>query len=192
MLPRILVRSVSRSPSCQSFSPLPIYRAYHGPNISIADPAPQRGRPSSISLNPHPMDPGSSPPPSTGGTPPPPPQETPAATVASASSSPDASPSINQTPPVPVVPTAYEHPNDPPDAHTVLPTPGGPQPSPYAHPPFDTHRFFAALEKTFPTPTARSLMRATRALLVDRIGRVRREALTVKDLESVSIYIGVP
>ena len=28
-------------------------------------------------------------------------------------------------------------------------------------------------------------MRATRALLVDRIGRVRRDALTLKDLENV-------
>lgn len=32
--------------------------------------------------------------------------------------------------------------------------------------------------------TANSLMRATRALLVDRLGRVRREALTQKDLEN--------
>lgn len=29
-------------------------------------------------------------------------------------------------------------------------------------------------------------MRVTRALLVDRIGRVKRDALTVQDLESVS------
>ncbi|KAJ6614315.1 hypothetical protein B0H10DRAFT_1803857 [Mycena sp. CBHHK59/15] len=56
--------------------------------------------------------------------------------------------------------------------------------SSYAHPPFHTHAFFTALEKTFPTPTARSLMRATRALLVDRVGRVRREGLTVKDLDN--------
>lgn len=57
----------------------------------------------------------------------------------------------------------------------------------YAHPPFHTHQFFKVLEKTFPTPTARSLMRATRALLVDRVGRVRREGLTVKDLDNVRI-----
>ncbi|KAJ7507727.1 hypothetical protein B0H11DRAFT_139138 [Mycena galericulata] len=56
--------------------------------------------------------------------------------------------------------------------------------STYANPPFHTHAFFTALEKTFPTPTARSLMRATRALLVDRVGRVRREGLTVKDLDN--------
>ncbi|KAJ7700015.1 hypothetical protein B0H17DRAFT_890567, partial [Mycena rosella] len=56
--------------------------------------------------------------------------------------------------------------------------------SSYANPPFHTHAFFIALEKTFPTPTARSLMRATRALLVDRVGRVRREGLAVKDLDN--------
>jgi hypothetical protein len=57
----------------------------------------------------------------------------------------------------------------------------------YTHPPFHTHAFFSALEKTFPTPTARSLMRATRALLVDRVGRVRREGLTAKDLDNVRV-----
>ncbi|KAG6900922.1 hypothetical protein C0993_004359 [Termitomyces sp. T159_Od127] len=41
----------------------------------------------------------------------------------------------------------------------------------YTNPPFHTHSFFVALEKTFPEQTARSLMRATRALLVDRISR---------------------
>jgi len=40
------------------------------------------------------------------------------------------------------------------------------------------------LEKTFPTPTSRSLMRATRALLVDRIGKVKRDGLTYKDLDN--------
>lgn len=58
--------------------------------------------------------------------------------------------------------------------------------STYSNPPFHTHTFFTALEKTFPEEVARSLMRATRALLVDRIGRVRREGLTVKDLDNVS------
>ena len=61
-------------------------------------------------------------------------------------------------------------------------------PPPYTAPPFHTHAFFAALERSFPTPTARSLMRATRALLVDRIGRVRRDGLTVKDLDNVRIH----
>lgn len=55
----------------------------------------------------------------------------------------------------------------------------------YSSPPFHTHRFFVALEKSFEPPTARSLMRATRALLVDRVGRVRNEALSTKDLENV-------
>ena len=55
----------------------------------------------------------------------------------------------------------------------------------YTSPPFHTHLFFKALEKTFPEETARSLMRATRALLVDRIGRIRKEALTAKDLDNV-------
>ncbi|KAG2135901.1 uncharacterized protein EDB93DRAFT_794671 [Suillus bovinus] len=54
----------------------------------------------------------------------------------------------------------------------------------YEAPPFHTHAFVATLEKSFPTPSARSLMRATRALLVDRIDRVRREGLTVKDLDN--------
>ncbi|KAF9649599.1 hypothetical protein BDM02DRAFT_3186102 [Thelephora ganbajun] len=54
----------------------------------------------------------------------------------------------------------------------------------YSSPPFDTHKFFVALLKSFEPSTARSLMRATRALLVDRIGRVRNEALSTKDLEN--------
>jgi len=56
----------------------------------------------------------------------------------------------------------------------------------YTNPPFDTYGFFKALERTFPASTAQSLMRATRALLVDRIGRVKNEALNVKDLDNVS------
>lgn len=81
----------------------------------------------------------------------------------------------------------------PEDASSLPTTLSGPparayQPDPqqsYAAPPFHTHAFVSALEKSFPTPTARSLMRATRALLVDRIGRVRREGLTIKDLDNV-------
>jgi len=61
-----------------------------------------------------------------------------------------------------------------------------PRTSTYQNPPFDTHAFFSVLQKTFPTPTARSLMRATRALLVDRIGKVKRDGLTYKDLDNVS------
>ena len=62
----------------------------------------------------------------------------------------------------------------------------------YSAPPFHTHHFFVELEKTFPTPTAGALMRATRALLVDRIGRVRRDALGLKDLENVSGSSRIP
>jgi hypothetical protein len=61
-----------------------------------------------------------------------------------------------------------------------------PHTSTYQNPPFNTHAFFGVLEKTFPTPTARSLMRATRALLVDRVGKVKRDGLTHKDLDNVS------
>jgi len=65
----------------------------------------------------------------------------------------------------------------------VVPMPSRKLPT-YSSPPFHTHSFFTALEKTFPEQTARSLMRATRALLVDRIGKVRSESLTVKDLDN--------
>jgi hypothetical protein len=50
---------------------------------------------------------------------------------------------------------------------------------------FDTHRFVTALERTFPTPIARTLMRATRALLVVRFGRVKQEIFGVRDLDNV-------
>jgi hypothetical protein len=46
--------------------------------------------------------------------------------------------------------------------------------------PFHTHVFFTALEKTFPSPVARTLMAATRGLLVDRILRIRRESLITR------------
>ena len=59
----------------------------------------------------------------------------------------------------------------------------------YATPPFDTHHFYVELERSFSPDIAKSLMRATRALLVDRIGRVRREALSSKDLENVMSII---
>jgi hypothetical protein len=102
-------------------------------------------------------------------------------------------------PPTPQPPLALSaHPlapprNDPPppfsDSH---PDPSQSLPVPvtqpvYTSPPFHTHKFFLALEKSFPSPTARSLMRATRALLVNRTGRVRAEALGIKDLENVRL-----
>lgn len=55
--------------------------------------------------------------------------------------------------------------------------------------PFHTYNFFTALEKTFPTPIARTLMKSTRSLLVDRISKVQREALDLKDLDNVRLYI---
>ncbi|KAH9951759.1 hypothetical protein B0H21DRAFT_717371 [Amylocystis lapponica] len=143
---------------------------------SITDPPPDSTATltSSISLA-HPRDPGipstpsagsstnteasTDPPPSTPSTPPPP-NDAQASTSASAN--------------IPVLATL-----PPPNPHAGMTTN-----APYMNPPFHTHQFFAALEKSFPTPTARSLMRATRALLVDRLGRVRRDALTSKDLES--------
>lgn len=56
--------------------------------------------------------------------------------------------------------------------------------------PFNTYQFFVALEKTFPTPVARTLMRATRGMLVDRILKIRRDALDIKDLDNVGIMSG--
>ncbi|OSX59181.1 hypothetical protein POSPLADRAFT_1078943, partial [Postia placenta MAD-698-R-SB12] len=58
----------------------------------------------------------------------------------------------------------------------------------YINPPFNTHHFYSVLEMTMPPPIAHNLMNATRALLVDRLGRVKREALTSKDLE-VQAYL---
>ncbi|KAM6495946.1 hypothetical protein JOM56_008652 [Amanita muscaria] len=58
------------------------------------------------------------------------------------------------------------------------------EPRHYAKPPFNTHAFVCELEKAFPTHTSTSLMRATRALFIDRMGKVRREGLTSKDLEN--------
>jgi hypothetical protein len=57
--------------------------------------------------------------------------------------------------------------------------------------PFHTHVFFTALEKTFPSPVALTLMAATRGLLVDRILRIRRESLIAKDLDNVSRAISI-
>lgn len=153
---------------------LPYIRAFvvkNGPSIS--DPiAGHPGEPSpSVLLDPHPADPATyfrtplpyEPKQSTSAaisisSPPSPPPDAPNAGTTGAPSGP--------SPPVP----SRAHIN-------IAPT--------YSNPLFHTHRFVTALEKTFPTPTARSLMPATRALLVDRVGRVKREGLTVKDLENV-------
>lgn len=78
---------------------------------------------------------------------------------------------------------------NPPPAQSPLPSPNQAPQARYANPPFNTHKFFTVLEYSFPTPKARALMRATRALLIDRLGAVKREALTIKDLESVCLFI---
>ncbi|QRV91173.1 hypothetical protein RhiJN_19191 [Ceratobasidium sp. AG-Ba] len=49
---------------------------------------------------------------------------------------------------------------------------------------FDTHRFVTILERTFPTPIASTLMRASRAILVVRFGRVKQEIFGVRDLDN--------
>lgn len=165
----------------------PLQRVTYATSNVISDPSNGPPTSNSVSLA-HPKDPGS-PAGSTGqsssgesplSTPSPPPLGTPSQATEN-----DAQ-TISSNPPVPFMPLPQEHSDEAPEPPSNLPSPHPHPASPYAYPPFDTYRFFAALEKTFPTPTARSLMRATRALLVDRVGRVRREALTVKDLESVS------
>jgi hypothetical protein len=86
-----------------------------------------------------------------------------------------------QDPPIP--PSTDSSP--PPSPPTTLPPSS---PSHYSSPPFHTHAFVTALEKSFPTPVARSLMTTTKALLIDRINNVRREGLTVKDLDNVCSF----
>ncbi|EKM80349.1 hypothetical protein AGABI1DRAFT_39307 [Agaricus bisporus var. burnettii JB137-S8] len=129
---------------------------------SIRDPFPSAdGGSQPVSLS-HPLDPSNSASSTTGPGPSssnsPPRNNTPASSSSN-------EPSVNSS-----VPTPY-----------VYPTQTRPA---YTNPPFDTYAFFKALEKSFPTPTAQSLMRATRALLVNRIGKVRTEALSVKDLDN--------
>lgn len=162
-------------------------RVWYATGPSITDPSPHQGSSGAITMAPHPKDPG----PSTlsQGSSPPPPPPPPANTTQASAAVPDPPPpppedgDPNNTPPVPVTPS-FEHSHEDTESVSGLPSPHV-SPSSYGSPPFDTYRFFSALEKTFPTTTARSLMRATRALLVDRIGRVKREGLTVKDIESV-------
>lgn len=52
-------------------------------------------------------------------------------------------------------------------------------------PPFHTHTFFTALRPTFAEPVARSLMKATRALLVHRMDRLNGEMFNRKDFDNV-------
>jgi hypothetical protein len=66
-----------------------------------------------------------------------------------------------------------------------------PPPQPYSTPPFDTHRFVRRLEKKklFRTAQAEDLMNVARALVTDRMGKVRQEALTKKDLDNVCLFV---
>ncbi|TBU32133.1 hypothetical protein BD311DRAFT_804178 [Dichomitus squalens] len=82
------------------------------------------------------------------------------------------------------LPVKYVHSTIDPQTNLPLPHAGPASPPLHINPPFDTHRFYKVLEQSFPGPIALNLMRATRALLVDRIGRVKRDALTTQDLES--------
>ena len=75
------------------------------------------------------------------------------------------------------------------DAQAVVGSGSSSDIPPYSRPPFHTYQFFMALEKTFPTESARNLMRATRALLVDRLGKVRRDGLNQKDLDNVCLAL---
>lgn len=112
-------------------------------------------------------------------------------------------------PPPPPPPESPESPEQPPESDnnsdstdftsntispTTVPVPSYvpstvPPPIPYSQPPFDTHRFIRRLEwrQIFSTSYAEDLMHVARALLVDRMGKVRREALTVKDLDNVRL-----
>lgn len=191
--PSVSVRMIPKPRSIPRFCrrtrpqpPLRSRRVYHVTSQSIMDPPAHGGAHPTAHLYPHPKDPGPS---SQFTVPPPTPsdsnQSTFDATSGNSTPPPQSPPHGSDTaelshPPVPVNPTY-----DSSGPSSEFPAPQHVSPSPRANPPFDTFRFFSALEKTFPTPTARNLMRATRGLLVDRIGRVRRDALTVKDLESV-------
>ncbi|KAJ3824580.1 hypothetical protein EV361DRAFT_800408 [Lentinula raphanica] len=173
---RILHTELSLPPSSMSLVSIP-HRDEHTSISTLGDPRFSH----SISMA-HPLDPSNSSPqtnhtsndaPSNFSSLPP---------SSSSSSSPSSSPSPSSLPP-----TVSSSGPEPEPEHSNLPSTIHPHEvytSAYSHPPFHTHAFFKELEKTFPTNTARSLMRATRALLVDRIGKVRREGLTHKDLDN--------
>ena len=195
----MLVRNLPRfyrhlsHPEIYTYSYLPS-RTLHS-NARIVDP-PANGTGISISLA-HPRDPGAPRPSSNANN-----QN--GATTSDVTSGQHSTASVSPTSsiPTPGVPSASTSESDHapipdnfapvvanPPAHPPLPSPGQAPHGGYTNPPFNTHKFFTVLEMSFPTPKARALMRATRALLVDRLGAVKREALTVKDLESVCIII---
>lgn len=176
-LPR-LYRSLSTDvASSTSLVPVLFHRETHtGPPRSINDPPTHSDHSTTLDVSlAHPKDPSNQttpiPPPPT------PPQNTPNTN--------DTSPALTASTPDPTLSSNEPGPGHDLSSSMQIST----RVQSYAHPPFHTHNFFVVLEKSFPTPTARSLMRATRALLVDRLGRVRREGLTVKDLDNVSLHI---
>lgn len=54
----------------------------------------------------------------------------------------------------------------------------------YTPPPFDTHRLVTSYARSFSLPIAEQLMHSTRALLSDRLNKVRRDGLMHTDLEN--------
>ncbi|KAI0676847.1 hypothetical protein C8Q78DRAFT_1158774 [Trametes maxima] len=167
-----------------STSALRLRHARPAPYVTISDPSSTAG-PTNVSLA-HPKDPSqqAGPIPSNSSFTPPPSPPPEQYTSAAPESSDVANHKDASTPmPEASVPARFIPPSIDPQAH--LPLPQAPLSPPYhVNPPFNTHRFFSELEQSFPTPIALNLMRVTRALLVDRIGRVKRDALTVQDLES--------
>lgn len=159
-LPRFCRALSADTPFPRSFICAPYRQIHNATTVEDSPPssnAPTNSTPNSVSMT-HPLDPSNSAASTTSSQPPPPP--------------PNADGRQSEISGLPI--RSYMA-----DPSFTMPT--------YTAPPFHTHAFFRALEKTFPEETARSLMRATRALLVDRIGRVRREGLTIKDLDNVSL-----
>lgn len=182
----MLVREIVRRASpASTFISRTSTRTYIPKNV-VGDPPVDPASRTSVSMNPHPRDPAGQ------SIPLPPPY----ITQHSAQSDTSGPSSSSQSPSAP-----SNGATDPPSGDSNAPlssnstdivkasgllssSAGSPKSPTYTAPPFNTHTFFTALEKTFPESTARSLMRATRALLVDRIGKVRREGLTHKDLDN--------
>ncbi|KAJ3572462.1 hypothetical protein NP233_g3062 [Leucocoprinus birnbaumii] len=174
--------SAHSAPSSQS-TLLP-HRQVHV-SRNIRDPFPsgqvlERGS-QVISLS-HPLDPSNS---TSSSSPPPPPPASSGLSTGSYTSS-NSAPSTSGPPPPPPTSNNSNTTAEPP-TNSGVPTPyvypTSSRPA-YTNPPFDTYAFFKALERSFETPTAQSLMRATRALVVNRIGKVKSEALSAKDLDN--------
>ncbi|KAG8929870.1 hypothetical protein FRC02_004964 [Tulasnella sp. 418] len=104
--------------------------------------------------------------------------------------SPDGSTESSSPPPESLISsssTPPESPNLPTVAGSVPATTNQPIPPPSINP-FHTHKFYKVLEATFSPPLAKSIMKATRAALIDRMTKTRRDALDVKDFHN-SAYL---